>query len=330
MIKNLTSKTGRKASRIFLGTASLPYASGEECNDLLDEMEESGITAIDTARQYGKAELCIGKWFSARGNREQIFLLTKCAHPGVSGKSRVGEREIRSDLERSLQALQTDYADALLLHRDDETIPAGEIVEWCNSLLREGKILHYGASNWSDLRICEANEYAAAHDLVPMSISSPHFSLAEQVADPWGGGCVSITGKTARGARAWYQETGMPVLAYSCLGRGLFSGKVHDEDTARLFLDRYSFLGYACERNFERCRRAKILAKKYDVSVAQIALAWLFRQNMNVYAVIGTSSPARMRDNFTALSLSLSDDECRWLDLEEEKDERDFVENQSI
>lgn len=318
MQAELLCRTGQKASRIFLGTASLPYSKGEECDDLLDEMYAAGVTAIDTARQYADAERCIGKWFLSRGNREKIFLLTKCAHPDASGNRRVGEREIREDLERSLQELKTDYVDALLLHRDDETIPAGEVVEWCNALIRENRILAYGVSNWRYDRIREVTDYAKAHGLIPMKISSPHFSLAEQVADPWGGGCVSITGRKGEDARVWYRKTQMPVLAYSSLGRGMFSGKISDAETARRFLDMFAFRGYACEQNYERCRRAKDLAERHGVSVSQIALAWLFAQGLNLYVVIGTSNVERMRQNFAALSLTLTHEECRWLNLEEE------------
>ena len=110
-------------------------------------------------------------------------------------------------------------------------------------------------------------------------------------------------------------EVQMPVVAYSSLGRGLFSGKVRDAQTAKACLDRFSYRGYASEDNFERARRAASLAQKLGVSPAEIALAWLFRRGINVFAVIGTSNAARMRANIAALSLPLTDEECAWLDL---------------
>lgn len=309
--------SSKKVSRIFLGLASDVYAEGREQNALLDEMFSEGITAFDTARQYGQSENCLGKWVASRKNREEIFILTKCAHPFPDGTCRIARKEIREDLENSLSALQTDYVDALLLHRDNEKIPAGEIVEWCNELLREGRIRAYGGSNWRHGRIAEANAYAAAHGLLPFSVSSPHYSLAEQMCDLWGGGCVSVTGEENKEARAWYRATGMPLVAYSSLGRGIFSGKVTDRRTAEMFLDRYALCGYGDERNFERARRCIAIAKEKNVSAAQIAVAWLFHSDMNVYAVISSSNASRMLENIQAFFVALSDEECRWLNLGE-------------
>lgn len=311
--------TSEKAvSRIFLGTAGAPYASGGEQNALLDGMLEAGITAYDTARKYGRAEECLGKWIAARsGVRERIFLLTKCGHPGLFGNARVSRRAMRADLERSLIALRTDYVDALLLHRDDERVPVGEIVEIFNELYKEGKIGAFGGSNWRQERVAQANAYAEEHGLKPFSVSSPNFGLAEQVADPWGGGCVTLSGKQNASARAWYANTQLPVLAYSSLGRGLFSGRVRDGASARANMDRHALRGYGSEENYERARRCISLAEQKGVKPAQVALSWIFRRGMNVFAVVGTSSPARMRENIAALSVGLTDEECAWLDLEQ-------------
>ena len=191
----------KKISRILLGTASAPYANGAEQNALLDEMFASGITAYDTARVYGGAEECLGNWMASRKNRDKVWIETKCGHPDASGHKRVNEQAMRRDLETSLAALKTDYVDALLLHRDDEDVPVSEITEIFNMFYREGKVRAFGVSNWNHLRISEANDYAAAHGLRPFTFSSPCFSLADMVGDPWGG-CVSLSGeKKCRGAR---------------------------------------------------------------------------------------------------------------------------------
>ena len=174
-------ETGKPVSRIFLGTAGAPYASGREANALLDEMFAAGITAYDTARKYDRAEECLGKWICSRRNREKIFLLTKCGHPGPLGNARVNRRAMRADLERSLSALKTDYVDALLLHRDDERVPVGEVVEIFNEMFREGKIRAFGGSNWRHERIAAANAYAEQKGMRPFSFSSPNFGLAVQV-----------------------------------------------------------------------------------------------------------------------------------------------------
>ena len=308
----------KPVSRLFFGTASKPFLAGENCNRLLDEMFDLGIQTIDSARNYQSSEISIGRWFQESGKRDQVVLLTKGGHPDLLGRRRINEKEIRKDIECSLRNLHTDYIDIYLLHRDDPRKPAGEIVEIFNALYREGKIRAFGGSNWTHTRIEEANRYAQEHGLIPLTVSSPNFSLAEQVRDPWGGGCVTLTGKDNEQARAWYQENGMPVIAYSSLGRGLLSGKITSgnmADYAKL-MDEPARKGYACEENFERLRRCETLAKEKGITVSQVALAWFFRQPMNLFAIVSTSSRERMQANMEALNIFLTAEECSYLNLQ--------------
>ena len=225
---------------------------------------------------------------------------------------------MRKDLQRSLKELRTDHIDIYLLHRDDPDIDAGVAVEVFNAMHAEGKIGAFGGSNWTHTRIQEANEYAYKHNLIPFMVSSPNFGLARQVQDPWGGGCITISGPENQDARKWYRENQMPVIAYSSLGRGLFSGKMKysDTDHAKDYLDAVAMKGYASEDNFERLRRAEILAGKHNCTVAQIAMSWIFAQPVNTFAVVSMSKPERIEQNTAALSVSLSEEEAAWLDLE--------------
>ncbi len=79
-------------------------------------------------------------------------------------------------------------------------------METFNAMHEEGNIGAFGASNWTHTRIEEANEYAYKHNLIPFSVSSPNFCLARQIEDPWGGGCVNISGPENIEARAWYEK----------------------------------------------------------------------------------------------------------------------------
>ena len=193
----------------------------------------------------------------------------------------------------------------------------GAVVELLNALHEEGWIGAFGGSNWTVERIAEANAYAAAHGLIPFSVSSPNFGLAEQVADPWGGGCVTVSGPSNAAARAWYAARRMPVIAYSSLGRGFFSGRVFSGDAARVgeLLDPPAVKGYACPDNFERLRRCEELAARKGVTVPQLAMRWIFAQELNTFAVVSTSSPARMQQNIDALQIPLTAQEADYLDL---------------
>ena len=307
----------KPVSRIIYGTASPPFNMGGNGNALLDGMFALGVTAIDTARVYGGSELSIGRWMAERGNRKEVVLLTKGGHPSPTGEKRIGEKAVREDLQQSLENLRTDFIDIYLLHRDDPEVPVGEIVELLNALHAEGTIGAFGGSNWTADRIREANEYAAAHQLIPFTVSSPNFGLADQMDDLWGGGSETISGPSHRADRAWYREQNMPVIAYSSLGRGLFSGRLKyvDRDRADQVLDSFALKGYGYPENYERLRRCEILAERMGVTVSQIAMAWIHAQGLNTFAVVSTGSAERMKQNIDALHLSLTQAESDYLDL---------------
>jgi len=308
----------KPVSNIFFGTATPTFLAGEEQNELLDAVLEMGVNAIDTARVYQGSESVIGKWLSSRGCRDKVVLLSKCAHPSPLGVKRVSEKAIRSDFETSSRNLQTDYIDIYLLHRDNPKVPVGDIVEWLNAMHAEGKIGAFGGSNWTHERIQEANEYAYAHNLQPFTASSPYFGLADQICDPWGGGCISVAGPSNASARDWYRKADMPIIAYSSLGNGLFSGRMKSNDTANVskYLNKYAIKGYGCPENYERLRRCEEVAAKKGYTVPQIAMAWIYNQDLNVFAIVGTTNADRMRQNIEALDIKLSEAEIKYLDLQ--------------
>lgn len=311
----------KKVSRLFYGTAAAPFNEGKDGIALLDAMLDLGINAIDTARVYGGAEESIGRWLSSSGKRNEVVILSKGAHPTIPLMlKRVNRKAIRSDLEKSLSCLRTDHIDIYLLHRDDPNVPAGEIVEWLNELHQEGKILSFGGSNWTTKRLQEANDYAAAHSLVPFAGSSPNYGLQRMAKDPWGGNCTSATGDENEGERAWYRQTQLPLYAWSSLGGGFFSGRLTFEDAmageAGSILSPATMKAYGTEDNFERLHRAEILAGERGCTVSQIALSYMVHTGMNVFPIVATRSAERMQRNIDALDIALNEAECRWLNLE--------------
>lgn len=305
-------------SRIFLGTAGAPFALGRDGTELLEAALALGINGIDTARVYGGSENSLGLWLQRPGNRERAVILSKCGHPAEDGTPRVSAEEMRKDLAISLDALRTDCIDIYLLHRDNPAVPVGEILEAFQAMKEEGRIRVFGGSNWTGARLREANEYALSHGLTPMAVSSPHFGLANQVKDPWGGNCVTVAGPAQAAERAWYRESRMPLVAYSSLGRGIMSGRVRSQDPegARKILDSFGVKGFLYPENLERLRRCEILARQKQASVPQVALSWIFRQGLNAFAVVSSSSPERLRQNAEALRVEISGEEAAWLNLE--------------
>lgn len=323
----------KPVSRIVFGT-SYPkmfaafrsvYGEAPDFNDrlnaafeLLDGVYAQGVNCFDCADHYGEEPL--GEWLEARGLHDQVVILTKGAHHN-RWRKRVTDFDILHDVHNSLAKLKTNRLDMYLLHRDDPQVPVEPIMDVLNRCYDEGKIGVFGVSNWEVARIEQANNYAERCGLQPFKLTSPNFGLAEQVNDPWGGGCTSIAGPSKRADRAYFAQHGMPVFAYSALGRGFFSGRLHADhpEAAPDILEAAAVKGYCCPDNFERLRRCEILAQEKQMSVAQIALAWIFNQkDVDVYALV-SCGVQNMEKNIIASQTLLTPAECGWLNLENER-----------
>ncbi len=305
----------KPASRIFFGTANAPMLAGQDVSELLDEMVSLGVNAFDTARGYGLAERVLGQWMRRRGNRKDLVILSKCGDL-KDGVVHLDRQVIEQELARSLEELDTDCIDIYLLHRDDPATPIGEYIDCLNERKTAGQIRCFGVSNWTVARIREANDYARAHGLEGFSVSSPHYGLAAQVADPWGGGCVTVSGDSHGADRAWYSGNQMPVVAYSSLSRGFFRGRFRawDYEGARRALDPNAQRGYLSEGNMARLARAEELAARDGCTVAFIAMRYVFSSSMNLYAVCATGSADRMRKNIEASLQPLCAADVRYLE----------------
>ncbi len=329
----------REVSSVAMGTMPLFSGDLQEHMDHLDMATEMGVNLLDTAIGYGGAEISIGKWMTARGNRKDMVILTKGCHPGPDGK-RVTPKDLAEDLYKSLDRLETDYIDIYLLHRDDLDLPVAPIVDALNEHFQAGRIKSFGVSNWTHKRIQEANEYAKANGLEPFRLSSPQYSLAEEYSAPWAPGTVTIAGPKNAEARAWYAENKMPVLAYSSLARGFFSGMItreryeaekdHLMSPAVLFsgkatkdqltgrgetMDPIMAHAYCGEGNFERLDRVRILADEKGVTIAQIALAFITSGAMNVFPISGVANRSELQSTIDAIKIKLTQKELDWLDL---------------
>lgn len=302
---------------IFADTERLPLAFRA-----LDDVVSVGCNTFDSAHGYcgGDSERALGLWMEARGNRDQMVILTKGAHHNQDRK-RVTPFDIESDLHDSFARLRTDYVDILVLHRDDTTKDVGPIVEILNHYFALGKVKAFGGSNWTHQRIEQANEYAYKHNLQPFTASSPNFGLAEQVQNPWGQGCVGLNGPDLEEARAWYTKNeDVRIFAYSSLARGFFSGRIHSDMTeqeGQAILDRAAFTAYFHPVNLRRLARVEEMARQKEMSVAQIAVAYVMSHPLRIFSLQAPRTLDEMRQNDAAINLTLTPQEMAWLNLEE-------------
>lgn len=304
----------KEISRLVQGGIMLNSEDPETGFSIMDAVFALGCNTIDTAHIYGlgDCERVLGQWIESRGIREKIVILGKGAHHNAD-RRRVTPFDITADIFDSLARLKTDYIDLYVLHRDDPSVPVGPIVETLNEHRAAGRIHAFGGSNWSVPRIRQANEYADAHGLTPFAVSSPHFSLAEQIEPPWDE-CITITGAANADQRAWYASTGFPLFCWSSLAGGWFSGRLtrenHEEHQEELYMR-----CYGSEANWQRLERANALAKERGCSAAQIALAYVFHQGFNAFPLIAAYNAEEFAGCVAALDIALTPQECAWLDL---------------
>jgi len=297
----------KPVSRLVQGCTMIGQGDDERDFALLDAVTEAGCTAFDTAHVYGggNSERALGRWVNARGLRDKVVVITKGAHLNRD-RLRVTPFDISADLHDSLARLKTDHIDLYLLHRDDPEVPVGPIVERLNELAGEGKIGAFGGSNWSHDRLAAANAYASSHGLTGFAASSPNLTLAVQQEVPWDG-CISISGPEGAAARKWYADTRMPLLCWSSLAGGFLSGRFRRDnlDSFEGYADELVVRCYCTEENFQRLDAAEEIAKAAGVELPQVALAYIFNQPLNAFALTACMTGDEYRANIAALDLKL-------------------------
>lgn len=304
-------------SRLVQGTVMVSTKQLDWSFGLLDDVFELGCTTFDTAHGYGNGdnERTVGRWVNDRGLRDKVVILGKGAHHSQD-RRRVTPFDITADIFDSLARFKFDYIDLYVLHRDDPNVPVGPIVEVLNEHKNAGRIRAFGGSNWSVDRLKAAHDYAAEHGLEPFAVSSPNFSLAEQVQEPWEN-CVTISGPKHAADRAWYQHNQMPLFTWSSLAGGFFSGRFRRDnlDSFETYLDKLCVECYCVEDNFRRLERVQELAAAKGLTIPQIATAYVMSQPMNIFALVGCQSKQEFSANVAAMTLRLTDEEMAWLDL---------------
>lgn len=306
----------KPVSRLAQGTMAIGAADPDRSFALFDGVLELGCNTFDTAHVYGggDSERTLGRWISDRGVRDEIVIIGKGGEPGQD-RNRVTPFDLTADLHDSLARLRVDHIDLYLVHVDDPAVPVNPVVQTLTGHVQAGRVSAYGVSNWTHHRIEEACAYARAHDLTPPVASSVNLSLAVQAKRPWQGN-LSISGDAGRAARDWYAARRMPLFAWSSLAGGFFSGRFTRDNHATFdgYFDRICAETYCYEENFTRLDRARHLAQEKGATIAQVALAYVLNQPLDVFALVGCGTAAEFASNLAALTLRLTAEETAWLE----------------
>lgn len=308
---------------VCLGTAQFGGAGmGEaEAFRVMDAYVEKGGNFLDTANCYGRwlpggenrSEQIIGKWMQERGNRSRLVISTKGGHPKFDTMtvSRLSEAEIRSDLEQSLAALRTDCIDLYWLHRDDESIPVGEIVERLEKFRREGKIRAWGGSNWKAARIREAADYAASHGVSGFIGVQNQWSLAR--VDPERIGDKTLAWMDGELYRLLLERRdSLCTMAFSAMGKGYFS------KAAAGTLAEGKLSEYRCALNDRRLAALREVSASRGVSIAALVLAWMSAKPFPAVPIAAVSGLGQLDGLAEAFDLALTPEEVALLDAGEE------------
>ena len=188
-----------------------------------------------------------------------------------------------------------------------------------NEFKENGNIGVFGGSNWKADRMCEANAYAAKNGKAPFTVSSPQFSVAEMIKEPWPG-CISVSGEQGEADRAWYDANKISLFTWSSLAGGFMTGKFTRDnlDTFTSYWDKNPIGSYCYESNFQRLDRVQELAADKGLSTAQVAVAYVVSNNPRYHAIVANWEVEQIPENGAAADVVLSADEIAWLELKTE------------
>ncbi len=299
-------RSGVKVSRLCLGTMNFgPETSEADSFAIMDRALDLGINFFDTADVYGWkvgegwTEQIVGRWLHQGGRREKIVLATKVF--GRMGnwpnQSRLSALHIRRACEESLRRLGTDYIDLYQMHHIDRESPWEEIWQAMEQLVREGKILYVGSSNFAGWHLAQAQELARNRHFLGLISEQSLYNLVERTIE-----LEVIPACTAYG---------IGVIPWSPLARGLLAGALKPVTVGRRADED---LKKEIEKYRPKLEAYETFCQSMGEQPADVALAWLLHQPAVTSPIIGPRTIDQLNGTMRALALTLSADQLKRLD----------------
>ncbi|MBM7570741.1 aldo/keto reductase [Aquibacillus albus] len=297
-------RSGLKVSEISLGSW-LTYGKTVEDNTAektIHKAYELGINFFDSANVYerGEGERVLSTALKEYP-RESYVITTKAFWPMGDGPNDRGlsRKHVTEQLHASLKRMNLDYVDVFYCHRYDPETPVDETLRVIDDLIRQGKILYAGVSEWSAAQIEEAVRVADQYLLDRIVVNQPQYNMFHRYIESE---VIPVS-----------EKYGVGQVVFSPLAQGVLSGKYKpnqipdDSRAANDSINRF-IQGFLKEDVLNKVEQLKGVAKELDISLPTLALAWILRQPNVSSALIGASRPSQVEENVKAVDLELSDE----------------------
>ena len=305
LFKNL-GRSGLKVSRLCLGTMNFgAITSEEESFKIMDTALDSGINFLDTANVYGGkkgegiTEKIIGKWMSQGGRRDRIVLASKVYGAMGDGENekRLSAYHIKRACEESLRRLKTDHIDLYQMHHVDRETPWDEIWQAMEQLIREGKIIYVGSSNFAGWDVAATCEQAQKRGLVGLVSEQSKYNLFNR--------------KIEREMIPACEYYGVGIIPWSPLEGGLLAGVLKDTDKNRRKTDEITD---KLQKHEEQIKQWEEFCDELGEEPANVALAWLNHQRSVTCPITGPRTIGQLKSSLRVLEIKLGDEELKKLD----------------
>jgi aryl-alcohol dehydrogenase-like predicted oxidoreductase len=292
-------RTGLLVSRFCLGTMALGREADEATSvRIMDRALELGINFFDTANVYGEprgiTEEIVGRWLTqGSGRREKIVLATKVYGAMGDGPNDRGlaAYHIRRACEDSLRRLQTDHIDLYQMHHIDRLTPWDEIWQAMEQLVREGKVLYVGSSNFAAWHIAQAQGAAAARNFMGLVSEQSRYNLAAR----------TIELEVIPACRA----LGIGILAYGPLRGGILAGGTQAATSGRRSTEGARKL---FEKHKTQIDAYETLCREIGIEPAHVAHAWLLQRPGVTSPILGPRTVEQLEQSVASAEVKLSDD----------------------
>jgi len=301
----LLGRTGVEVSRLCFGTMSFGGDADEATSAaMFRACRDAGINFFDTANIYsqGRSEEILGRLI--QGCRDELVITSKVHGPmGDDRNSRgLSRRHITRAVEDTLRRLRTDRLDVYFCHQVDPRTPMEETVRAMDDLVRQGKVLYPGISNWSAWQVAKALGTAERLGLAPVYVLQPMYSLAKRTAE------IEIL-PLARAER-------LAVISYSPLGGGLLAGKYsrrQRDEKGRLTTNKMYAARYGEEIHYRIAEDFAAYAGKAGVHPVTLAVAWVKAHPAITAPIIGARSVEQLEPSLAAADFDMSQEQ--WTEI---------------